>query len=626
MFFKKIIRVTAVCAGLTALLTVSCSVDRKLGGIRSGNVRADVSIPSDEDFRKAKEEMMREIVVDTANSQTSGGPLIMNAIKDEETGEMVATDVIPPSTVVARFRNVAERFGRVSIEFDMTVPKEMLESAWKVDLIPEMRVMGDTTMLEPVHLTGRKYRDEQMKGYARYNRFIASIVSDSADFVRIGQLEVFLRRNFPEIYAMKGDSTYVSDPDAEDLFGVTLRQVREHYTKGWLLSRNERRIGSMDRMFRKYVRDPHAGEGLRLYTVIASADGNFTYRYVQEVSSRPGLKRIELSIRGGLYESGRRVCDMASPEDLVFYVSSLSNLVDPTPRYIMKIMERTVYDNTNALLDFEKGKALIDTTLSVNASELGRIRRAVDDVMSKRDLVLDSLTVTASCSPEGSYRFNSTLAMSRAGAVVDLMKGMLDEENAANLLPSSIPENWEQLERIAQNDSLLSDASKAEISRAALMKDRDAAEEVLKGLPEFRHIAEHIYPMLRTVRFGFYLHRRGMLKDTVHTTELDTVYMAGVEAIRELDYRRAVELLRPYHDYNTALAYLSAGYNHSALKDLEDLGATTARSDYLLAIVLSRLDRRREAVEAYLRSVEKDPSMVYRANLDPELSEIINLH
>ncbi|MCD8206348.1 MAG: hypothetical protein LUD72_00255, partial [Bacteroidales bacterium] len=170
--------IRAVCAALMVVLTYSCGVDRRIGGIKSGAVKADVSIPSDEDYRREKEELMaRAFVVDTA-ARTYGDPFIMNAIRDEETGEMVATDVLPQSTVVARFRNVAERFGMVNIEFDITVPKEMLESQWKVELRPTMRMMGDTLAMEPIHVKWQKYRDEKIRGYARYNRFISSIITD----------------------------------------------------------------------------------------------------------------------------------------------------------------------------------------------------------------------------------------------------------------------------------------------------------------------------------------------------------------------------------------------------------------------------------------------------------------
>ncbi len=615
---------SVACGVIVTFLAASCAMDRKLSGIKQGAVKADISIPADEEYRKAKEDMIREMMVDTLSSQASDEPIIMNAIKDEKTGEMVATDVITASKVMARFRNVAERFGKVSIEFDIVVPGDMIESSWKLEFLPMMKFMGDSTALEPVYVTGSRYRDEQMRGYMRYNKFLSSILTDSLDFLRLGQLEVFLERHFPETFAMKTDTSFVSDYEAENIFGVTRRQVQEHYTKHRLVARNERRKDGMDRKFRKYVKDPILSSGIRLDTVMASADGNFIYRYVQEVNSRPGLRKISVNMKGNLYEDGRQLCSMQSPKDLDFYVSSLSTLADMTPRYVMRVLERRVYDNTHAFLDFEQGKAVIDTTRPGNAAEWARIRRSVGDVMSREEFELDSLAVTASCSPEGNYKFNSKLALSRAETVTGFLKEVMDEDCSDLLRASCIPENWEQLGKLAQNDSVISEASKRKIASALLMEDKDAAETVLAALPEYRYLREKIYPKLRTVRFDFYLHRKGMLKDTIHTTEIDTVYLAGLEAIKNLDYKRAVEILRPYHDYNTALAYLSAGYNHSALNDLQNLNYCTAKTDYLMAIVLSRLDRRREALEAYRESVEKDPSMIYRANLDPELAEFVS--
>lgn len=602
---------------------VSCASERRIAGIRSGGMRPDLSIPSDLDFEKMKEELLRQAELDTVVAEDNDGPLIMNAIKDQESGEMVATDVIRASRVVARFRNIAERFGKVNLEFDITVPQEMLSSSWKLELSPLMKMLGDSTYLDPVYITGQKYRDEQMRGYRRYARFLSSIIGDSADFVRIRQLEIFIERHFPETYAMKNDSSFVSDPHAENIFGVSRREALEHYTKHYLVRRNDRRIADKDRKFRKYVKDPIVTDGLRLDTVLTTADGEVVYRYVQQVGSRPGLKRIDVALEGRLYEDGEEICQVARPEDIVFYVSSLSSLADPAPRYMVKVLERRVYDNTHAFIDFAQGKADVDTLLPGNSAELSRIRKCIDGVVARDELVLDSLIVTASCSPEGGYSYNSRLSMARSEAVKTLLSGMLDENNAAKLRTGSIPENWERLCRMAKEDTVLSEASIAEIERASCMEDKDRAETaVLAMLPEYRYLREKIYPRLRTVKFDFYLHRKGMEKDTVHTTALDTVYMHGVEALRNLDYKKAVELLRPYKDYNSALAFLSAGYDHSALDNLEKIKESSARTDYLMAVVLSRLERKREAKEYYLRSVDKDPSMAFRANLDPELADI----
>lgn len=602
---------------------VSCASERRIAGIRSGGMRPDLSIPSDMDFEKMKEELLRQAELDTVVAEDNDGPLIMNAIKDQESGEMVATDVIRASRVVARFRNIAERFGKVNLEFDITVPQEMLSSSWKLELSPLMKMLGDSTYLDPVYITGQKYRDEQMRGYRRYARFLSSIIGDSADFVRIRQLEIFIERHFPETYAMKNDSSFVSDPHAENIFGVSRREALEHYTKHYLVRRNDRRIADKDMKFRKYVKDPIVTDGLRLDTVLTTAEGEVVYRYVQQVGSRPGLKRIDVALEGRLYEDGEEICEVARPEDIVFYVSSLSSLADLTPKYMMKVLERRVYDNTHAFIDFAQGKADIDTLLPGNSAELSRIRKCIDGVVARDELVLDSLIVTASCSPEGGYSYNSRLSMARSEAVKTLLSGMLDENNAAKLRTGSIPENWERLCRMVKEDTVLSEASIAEIERASCMEDKDRAETaVLAMLPEYRYLRKKIYPRLRTVKFDFYLHRKGMEKDTVHTTALDTVYMHGVEALRNLDYKKAVELLRPYKDYNSALAFLSAGYDHSALDNLEKIKESSARTDYLMAVVLSRLERKREAKEYYLRSVDKDPSMAFRANLDPELADI----
>ena len=487
-----------------------------------------------------------------------------------------------------------------------------------------MKIMGDSTRLDPVCITGRKYRDEQMRGYRRYERFLQSIITDSTDFIRLRQLEIFIMRHFPDTYAMKNDTSFVPDPVAESIFGVSQREALEHYTRHHLFDRNERRKAGRAMMFRRFIKDPLVSDGIRLDTVISDMAGGLIYRYVQQVESRPGLRKIEVALDGCLYEDGEVICTVGRPEDIVFYVSSLSTLADMSPRYVMRVIERYVYDNTHAFIDFAQGSADLDTLLPGNRAELARIRECVSAVVGRTEFILDSLVVTASCSPEGRYAYNSRLSLARADTMKDFIGSLLDEENRPVLKAESVPENWDQLCRLVKNDTVLGGRAKDRILAAAGIYDRDSAETgILAEMPEYRYLREKIYPRLRSVKFDFYLHRRGMDRDTVHTTELDSVYMQGVEALKNLDYRSAVELLRPYHDYNTALAYLAAGYNHSAIRDLESLSPPSAKTDYLMAIALARLGMAGEAREVYLRCIDRDPAMAFRANLDPELSDII---
>ena len=589
----------------------------------SGEVGMSISVP-DEGTEDVLED--QNVVVDSIRSTLADEPFIMNAIKDTETGEMVATDVIKASTVTARFRNVAERFGYVSIGFDVMVPEMMADSRWQLKLRPVMDMMGEKDMLEPVFITGKEYREGQLKGYERYKRFLATIVTDSTDFIREGQLDIFLQRHFPLTYAMKNDSSFVSDPEAATLFGATQEEALQHYTMKLRKKANERRKARKERMFDRYVKDPIVREGIRLDTVLNADNGDFIYRYIHTFRSRPKLRKVTVGLHGTLYEDGRPVSDLPVPEDLTFYISSLSTLADATPRYRMLILERRAYDNTKAFLDFRQGSAEVDTTLGNNASELRRIRRCIADVAAKEEFSLDSLLIVASCSPEGPWRLNRNLSSRRSEAVRRYVAEHVPEEWRDSLRTSEIPENWKQLNRLVKNDTVLTGGEKRRILKVIEdMNDPDVAERRLAAMPPYRYLREKLYPKLRSVSFDFYLHRIGMVKDTVHTMELDSVYMAGVEALRDLDYKKAVTILRPYKDYNSALAFMSADYNHSALDVLKHLDDTNPKVCYLKAIVLARLGLKDEALKYFELGVAYDPMLEHRANLDPELFDILKL-
>lgn len=607
---------------LLLLAAAACSPYRKMQQIRSGQVEMTLSVPNEEPI----EDEDSEVQIDSIRGTLTDEPIIMNAIRDSETGEMVATDVINASTVTARFRNVAERAGYVSISFDVSVPAAMSDSQWQLKIRPMMRIQEDTVMLDPVYITGEGYRAAQLRGYQRYNAFLASIITDTTDFIRIGQLEIFLQRHFPETYAMKTDSSFVTEPMAENLFGVTQRDAFEHYKRHMKWKRNERRKSRVGKMYEKYIKDPIPEKGIRLDTVLTSSDGDFVYRYVHTFRSRPRLKKVMVSLDGSLYERGECICHLPFPEELTFYISSLSTLADETPKYRMIVLERRAYDNTKALIDFGQGSSQVDTTLGDNASELKRVIRCIHDVVARTEFALDSLVIVASCSPEGSLAHNRKLSAARSEAVRNYIGAYVPEEWRDSLKASALPENWEQFVKLVANDTVLEEGVKRRmISMTENMKDPDAVERRLSQMPQYRYLREKVYPKLRSVRFDFHLHRIGMLKDTVHTTELDTAYMAGVRALKELDYKRAVTLLRPYDDYNAALAFMSADYNHSALDVLSRLDDTDSKVCYLKAMVLSRLEQHEEAMKYFELSLAYDPYLVHRANLDPEMSRLVKI-
>lgn len=602
-------------------LFVSCSQYRALEKIRDGEVSLNLAIAQEQ----VEDTVTESVIIDSIRSSLTDEPLIMKAIKDTETGEMVATDVIRASRVVAKFRNVAERAGYVTVSFDICVPSEMSSSEWQLKVFPFMAIQKDTVALEPVFITGEKYRGRQMRGYEKYQEFLSSIITDPNDFLRMGQLEIFLQRHFPETYAMKSDTSFIAEPMAENLFGVTQRDAFEHYRKDLKWRSNERRKGRVEEMYDKYVKDPILSEGIRLDTVLLSSDGDFIYRYNHVFRSRPMLRKVNVSLEGKMYRDGECFMHLPFPEELTFYISSLSSLTDDRLRYVMHVRQRTVYENTKALIDFAHASSEVDTLLGDNASELARVRQCVEDVYARKEFILDSLVVVASCSPEGSYNLNSRLSADRSRAVKDYISDFVPAEWKDSLKTSVMPENWDQLMRLVENDTVLSPEVRKDIVVKARRMDGgpDVLEEKLSLMPEYGYLRESLYPKLRSVSFDFHLHRADMVQDTVYTTDLDTVYMDGVQAIRDLDYRKAVTILRPYDDYNSALAFMCADYNHSAMDVLARLDDTDPRVCYLKAMVLSRLEQVDEAVKYFELALAYDPRLEYRANLDPEMYEIV---
>ena len=631
--------------GILVLLPVSCSTSRKLNNVKERSMSASLSLTKEQDFIPELDQsvLRRDTLMVTDDDGTQ--MLIMKAVKDED-GEMVAHDVLDAAVVTARFRNVAERHGQVDLEFQIIVPKDMMDSKWQLRFFPDMFVLEDSVRLDSVIITGKDYRKAQLRGYQQYERFLSSIVQDTTRFVNMRQLEIFIQRNIPQLYAFKADTTRVSDEEFASVYGVTEKQAIEHYTNKIARRYNNWKKSRISKMYKKYVKVPIVSKGLRLDTVLVNTDGDFIYNYVQTIHTRPKLRKVDILLSGAVYEEDKKVYTVPTTEPLTFYISSLSAFVDNTERYKTKVIERRAEANTACYIDFASGKYDIDESLSHNAEEMGRIKENLKSLVANEVYDLDSIVIVASASPEGNERYNEKLARQRAESISKYYSSWLkhytdslrreegfrvdedgnivrEKRQKITFKSSSDGENWQMLESLVMKDTVLTDEQKQQYaSISENYSDLDVREARLKMTSGYQHMREKIYPRLRTVKFAFHLHRKGMVKDTVHTTELDTAYMRGVQAIRDRDYEAALALLRPYNDYNTAIAYVSLDYNSSAMQILLDL-PKTAQVNYMLAVLYSRRGDDQNAVQHYLNSCRQDPTYVHRGNLDPEIAVLI---
>lgn len=636
-----------------AVVLAGCGSSTKIGEIRSRELAATLALS-----RGEIEEERRVIASkrDTTSITDDSGNtiLLMKAVKDDESGEMVATETLDAAVITARFRNVAERHGKVDLRFEIIVPAEMQDSKWQLRFYPDMYILADSLRLESVIITGSDYRKGQLKGYEQYDRFIRSIITDTTRFIDLRNLEIFIERNIPELYRFKRDSSIVSDEQFLSYYGVSEKEAIDHYTNRIAIRRNEHRKAIREKMYRKYVKVPIKKDGIRLDTVIRNLNGDFVYHYTQTVRTRPKLKRVDIVLSGEIYDGDRLIYNMARTSPLSFYISSLSSFVDSREKYLKKVIERRVSANSACYVDFRSGKWDIDMSLGYNSDEMGRIKDNIDQLLENSAFDLDSIVIAASASPEGSSAANDRLSERRAQAVAGYFqeyirhfRDSVRKENASFELtvdengkesmrkaePSDIVpeikfksrsngENWTMLTTLVNQDSTLSAQDIKAYNRVLTIRDADARENALRSQPSYRYLREKLYPRLRTVKFDFYLLRKGMLKDTVHTTELDTVYMAGIQALKDREYEKALTRLKDYNDFNTAIAYVSLDYNASAMAVLDKL-EKTPQVNYMLAILYARKGDDRRAVKHYVDACRQDESFIFRGNLDPEIYVLI---
>lgn len=646
--FLKYIFIAVVALSVVS----SCATRRKLANLMSEDSTTNVqlALANEADYLP---EMKNDLKAsrDTLTVKDDDGRefLLMKAVKDEETGEMVATEVIDAAKVTARFRNVAERHGKVDLAFQIMVPPSMMDTKWQLRFYPDMFVMEDSLRLDPVIITGGDYRKAQLRGYQLYDKFLSKIIQDTTKFIDLEQLEIFLQRNIPQLYAFKSDTSFVDENQFNSVYGVSQRQAVEHYTNKVARNINERRKSKRDAMYAKYVRVPIVTEGIRLDSVVVNTEGEFVYYYVQTINTRPKLRKVDVKLSGEIFEGDKRIYNIPVTEPLTFYISSISAFVDNTEKYLTKVIERRATANTECRIDFEAGKSVIKTDYAENAYEINMISRTIASLLENKDFDLDSIIVRATASPEGSFTLNSSLAQKRSEAVsayfskyIESYKDSLKREAGFSMsfngeeqkieaaekpvdirfTPRCIPENWDDLDALVDKDVVMNPDQKSDYFSIRAESNPDVRESKMKNQAYYRYMKETLYPKLRTVKFNCYLHRKGMIKDTVHTTVLDSVYMRGVQELKDMNYAEALALLSPYDDFNTAVAYVGMDRNLNAMRILSKL-EKTAQVNYLLAILYSRSGDFNNAVQHYVTSVRQNPSYRFRGNLDPEISVLI---
>ena len=476
-----------------------------------------------------------------------------------ENGEQVMMMELDEVVVTARTRSLPERMGKVDIDFVVTLPKMLQGSCRNIVVTPVLHNRGERTPLEDISVRGALFDKVQERDYWQYGRYI-------------------------------------------DLYRPDSLRAQE--------------------AFDRFVRFPYP-QDVRCDSVRASRSA-ISYYYTQTVPTADAGKRLSVTLEGRVEGLDGSLYLLPPSDTLSYTISSMLNFVDTTTRYLTRIIERRVRLDDRVLLTFPVGSAAIVDTLSGNAAQLMKTGVVLERLFGQREFTVDSISVTAFASPEGGAAMNLDLSRRRAQALGNYLKERFPDAGLDTLVAvRSAGEDWIRLGEMVHGDSLIRNRERI-LELIDTEPNPDRRERLIRERygEDYARIRKEIYPKLRAVELRYYLQRVGMTKDTVHTTEIDTLYLRGRRLLEERNYRAAVGILLPYADRNAAIALLSLGKDERALDVLYGL-PEDGRSLYLRAIALARLERKDEALEAFARACAFDPNLEYRAGLDPELNELV---
>ena len=473
-------------------------------------------------------------------------------------GERVMALQIEQVTVVAKMRSIPERNGRVVLDFIVTLPRQLLGKSRSVVITPILHKPDESVALEDLVIRGGRFSLLQERDYWQYETYVERFRPDT-----VGR----------------------------------------------------------EAAFNRFVKFPYP-EDVRLDSLVEGRS-TVTYYYSQAVKTDETSKKMLVTLQGQVLAVDDSAYRLPPSDTLSYVVSSMLSFVDTVPRYRIKVIDKFVTVEDRNYIQFFVGDTRVVDTLGDNRRQLDKISGLMRQIVEQQEFYVDTITLTAASSPEGAYAFNERLSQGRAAALKRYLVRRYGRSIDTMLTVRWVAEDWQGLTNRIRTDREIGNRD-AILELIAEEKNPDRREQAIRQQfsKEYAYIRSVIYPQLRAVNFRYNLRRKGMVKDTIHTTELDTAYARGVELLQKRKYAKALYILNDYNDRNTVVAHLSLDHNERAMELLASL-PKDAVTEYLKAIACSRLGRKEEGRRHFLEACRLDGRMEYRGNLDPEIAELL---
>ena len=508
--------------------------------------------------RAERQERQQDSRLQVVKLQRDSNTFFLALVDTLADGERVMALQIEQVTVVAKMRSIPERNGRVVLDFIVTLPKQLLGKSRSVVITPILHKPDESVALEDLMIRGGRFSLLQERDYWQYETYVERFRPDT-----VGR----------------------------------------------------------EAAFNRFVKFPYP-EDVRLDSLVEGRS-TVTYYYSQAVKTDETSKKMLVTLQGQVLAVDDSAYRLPPSDTLSYVVSSMLSFVDTMPRNRIKVIDKFVTVEDRNYIQFFVGDTRVVDTLGDNRRQLDKITGLMRQIVEQQEFYVDTITQTAASSPEGAYAFNDRLSQGRAAALKRYLVRRYGRSIDTMLTVRWVAEDWAELTNRIRTDREIGNRD-AILELIVEEKNPDRREQAIRQQfsKEYAYIRSVIYPQLRAVNFRYSLRRKGMVKDTIHTTELDTAYARGVELLQKRKYAKALYILNDYNDRNTVVAHLSLDHNERAMELLATM-PKDAVTEYLRAIACSRLGRKEEGREHFLEACRLDGRMEYRGILDPEIAELL---
>lgn len=584
------------------LFFLGCSSTRKLHKLKP---TGQIALPNRSGSELDRGQVEKIITENSAGNQEKGPVKGTYTAQGDLLGEVELSEI----QIVAPSKRVAERSGKVLIEFLVDVPEALFRKDFQLALFPRLTGPDSVAELRPVVLNGNEFRSKQQKQYHAYEKYVQSLEQNARQgrekflnrrmFFRYlerkslmrekengRRLKAYSARLLSDRRLRERDLLFGNPPDRvpreftplpfsgllsllpyaqktrKELLSEALRTgngpALEHgltagdslhaYNLFWdkrKFESNAKKIARLDNTFGKIVEYP-VYENAYLDTVVNR--GRHKINYLYSLDAGESSPKMFLSLDGAVTAIDGSTYHFKARDTLTYFVSSMTTFIDRSPRFKRHITLRRVQAGMSVNLLFPAGKTDVIDTLSGNKRELERLKGFYRDLTGNADLIVDSIVILAGSSPEGPWQLNDRLSRERASKAADFLADHFPENTELRQLsrPYSLSENWVLLDTLLEGDTLLEHTHRKEIRELiASHADPDEREHAIRQ----RHPSA--YKILKDV---YYPGLRSIsFRFHLHRAGFarDTVYTDEPD----LEYARGIELLEN-RKYKEALSIL----------------------------------------------------------------------